>query len=76
MDKIDKQKLPEEAFYHVFEMNVNGSGLRQLTHGRYDDFDPRYLPSSEIVFLSTRKGQFLQYGKCDTAATIRRDPAR
>ena len=48
--------MPEDAFYHVFEMNLDGTGVRQLTRGRYDDFDARYLPDGEIVFLSTRKG--------------------
>jgi Hydrazine synthase alpha subunit middle domain/F5/8 type C domain len=60
MDKLDKDKLPADTFYHVFEMNVDGTGRRQVTHGRYDDFDPRYLPSGDIVFLSTRKGLALQ----------------
>lgn len=59
-DKIAKQNLPEDGFYHLFEMNVDGSGLRQLTRGHYDDFDGRYLPSGEIAFLSTRRGQSVQ----------------
>lgn len=65
-DKVTKPNLPEDAFYHLFEMNVDGSRVRQLTHGRYDDFNARYLPGGDIVFLSTRKGQFLQ---CSQAAT-------
>ena len=65
-DKANKANLPEEAFYHVFEMNLDGSGRRQLTHGRYDDFDARYLPSGDIVFLSTRKGRFLQCSEANT----------
>ena len=72
-DKADKANLPEEAFYHVYEMNIDGSGRRQLTHGRYDDFDARWLPSGEIVFLSTRKGQFLQTATPNTAATLAAD---
>ena len=68
-DKTDKDKLPEDSFYHLFEMNVDGSGVRQLTHGRYDDFDGRYLPDGRIVFLSTRKGIALQAGKHSAAAT-------
>jgi hypothetical protein len=71
MEKVDKERLPKEAFYHVFEMKVDGSGCRQLTDGRYDDFDPRYLPSDEIVLLSTRKGQFLPCSKLSTAETNR-----
>jgi hypothetical protein len=68
-NKVDKEKLPEDAFYHLFEMNIDGSGVRQLTRGYYDDFDARYLPSGEIVFLSTRKGTSLQAGKASAAAT-------
>jgi len=70
-NKVDKEKLPEDSFYHIFEMNIDGSGLRQITHGYYDDFDARYLPSGEIVFLSTRKGTWLQAGKASAAATRR-----
>jgi hypothetical protein len=69
MEKADKTKLPEDAFYHIFEMNVDGSGQRRLTSGRYDDFDARYLPNGEIVFLSTRKGQALQVDKAYTSTT-------
>jgi hypothetical protein len=59
-NKLDKTSIPEDAFYHVFEMNVDGSGVRQVTHGRYDDFDPRYLPSGDLAFLSTRRGTFVR----------------
>jgi hypothetical protein len=59
-NKADKSRVPEDAFCHVFEMNVDGSGRRQVTHGKYDDFDPRYLPGGDILFVSTRKGTALQ----------------
>jgi hypothetical protein len=70
MEKVDKEQLPEDAFYHLFEMNLDGSGLRQLTHGYYDDFDGRYLPNGDIVFLSTRKGQALQGSRQTAQATV------
>ncbi len=41
-------------FYHLHEINVDGSGLRQLTDGPWDDFEPTYLPDGDIVFVSTR----------------------
>jgi cytochrome c553 len=69
-DKTSKSSLPEDAFYHIFEMNVDGTGVRQLTRGRYDDFDARYLPNGRIVFLSTRKGTALQAGKYSATATV------
>lgn len=60
MEKLHKERLPADCFYSIYEMNLDGSGRRQLTQGRYDDFDPRYLPNGDILFLSTRKGLALQ----------------
>jgi len=62
-NKLDKSNVPEDAFYHLYEMNLDGGGLRQLTRGKYDDFDGRYLPDGRVVFLSTRRGQHIQCGK-------------
>ena len=62
-NKLDKNNVPEDAFYHLYEINLDGTGLRRLTRGKYDDFDGRWLPNGEIVFLSTRRGQFIQCGK-------------
>ncbi len=59
-DKVNKDNLPEDAFYHLYEMRLDGSGVRRLTRGKYDHFDGRYLPDGRIVFLSTRKGQAVQ----------------
>ncbi len=72
-DKLTKANVPEDAFYHVFEMNLDGTGLRKLTQGKYDDFDARYLPDGRVVFLSTRRGQALQAG-ADTAAESMKQP--
>ena len=68
-DKVNKDNLPDDSWYKIYEMNVDGTGLRQLTFGKYDDFDARYLPDGRIVFLSTRKGVALQAGKQSAAAT-------
>lgn len=69
-NKLDKANVPEDAFYHLFEMNLDGTGLRQLTRGKYDDFDGRYLPDGRIVFLSTRRGQALQVSRATAARTL------
>ncbi len=42
--------------FHVYEMNIDGSGLRQLTFGNCNDVDPCYLPDGRIVFCSDRAG--------------------
>ncbi len=52
-----------ERHYHLYEVQADGSGLRQLTDGPYDDFSPRYLPDGKILFLSTRRGGFHRCGR-------------
>ena len=70
VNKVDKSALPEDAFYHLYEMAVDGSGLRQLTFGKYNDFDARYLPDGRIVFLSTRRGWQTRYSDDDVRKTL------
>jgi hypothetical protein len=48
----------EQNRYHLFRVNVDGTGLQQLTFGNYDDIHPCWLPSGRIVFCSTRRGGF------------------
>ena len=48
-----------EDDYHVYEMNSDGSGLRQLTFGSgLSDIDPLYLPDDNIIFTSTRQPKY------------------
>ena len=49
-----REAAKREDSYHVYEINVDGTGLRQLTSGRHHDFSPVYLPDGRIVFNSTR----------------------
>lgn len=72
-DKQTKANLPEDAFYHLYEIPLDGGPARQLTRGRYDDSDARYLPDGNILFLSTRKGTFLQCSESNTARTLAAD---
>jgi hypothetical protein len=41
-------------FYHLYEMQADGSGLKQLTDGPWDDIESCRLPDGDIVFVSTR----------------------
>jgi len=52
-----------DRFYHLWEMGCDGTGLRQLTDGPFDDFSPRYLPDGRILFVSTRRGGFHRCGR-------------
>ena len=49
-------ELPENPWFHLYEMNANGSGLNQLTFGPYHDVHPNYMPDGRIVFTSSRSG--------------------
>ncbi len=45
--------------YHIYEMNADGSELRQITFGSgLTDIDPIYLPDGRILFTSTREPKY------------------
>ena len=45
---------PSPKALKIVRVNIDGSDLRQLTDGEYDDLDPVWLPNGRIVFVSTR----------------------
>ena len=40
--------------YHLYAMQSDGTGLKQLTDGDFDDIEPCTLPDGGIVFVSSR----------------------
>jgi hypothetical protein len=44
----------DSKHYHLYEIDLDGGNLRQLTDGPFDDFEPAYLPDDRIVFVSSR----------------------
>lgn len=59
--KPTRYKWTEKSTFHIFKVNVDGSGLVQLTDGPVNDFDPCWLPNGRIIFISERRGG---YGRC------------
>ena len=53
---------PLGPYYHLCDMAADGSQVRQLTDGPYDDFSPRELPSGDLLFVSTRRGGYHRCG--------------
>ncbi len=54
-------KPKDERTYHLYEMNVDGTGLRQLTNSpKYDDIDPIYLPDGHLMFCTTRGNTYVR----------------
>ena len=51
-----------EKSFHLYEINIDGSGLRQLTDGPYDDIDPIYLPDDHIMFSTSRCNTYIRCG--------------
>jgi len=43
-----------QPYYRLYEINIDGTGLKQITTGPFDDFEPAYLPDGGIVFCSSR----------------------
>jgi len=51
-------KSPERKGFHLYAINTDGTHLRRLTEGLYDDFDPCPLPGGDIAFMSSRRGGY------------------
>ena len=45
----------EKSNYQVFTIDIDGTGLKQITHGAYNNLDPAWLPDGGIAFISDRK---------------------
>lgn len=55
-------KPHNEKSFHLYEINIDGTGFVQLTSGPYDDLDPIYLPDDEHFLFSTTRGH--SYVRC------------
>jgi hypothetical protein len=60
----------EGRSYHLFRMNLDGTDLRQLTDGTWNDFDPCFMPSGRIAFISERRGGYLRCGRVCPTFTV------
>ena len=59
--------------FHLYEINVDGSGLKQLTDGPDDDIEATYCPDGSIVFCSSRCRRFVNCWYTRVAALYRCD---
>ncbi|MDR3228429.1 MAG: hypothetical protein LBT53_03325 [Puniceicoccales bacterium] len=55
-------KPHNEKTFHLYEINLDGTGLRQLTGGMFDDLDPVYLPDGKNIMFTTTRGHI--YVRC------------
>ncbi|MHC4496309.1 MAG: HzsA-related protein, partial [Planctomycetota bacterium] len=61
--------------YHLYEINTDGTDLRQITDGPWDDVEPTYLPDGNIVFCSTRCKRWIGCWLAEAAILFRCDRA-
>ena len=61
-------------YYHLYEIGVDGSGLRQLTDGPFDYLEPIYLPDGDLMFCSSRCNRFVQCWFTQVATLYRSGP--
>lgn len=50
-----------QTWRNIWEINADGTGLRQVTSGGGHDFDPLYLPDGRVMFTSSRDGEMDEY---------------
>ena len=46
-------------YHHLYEINPDGTDLKQLTFGTWDDVEPAYLPDGGIIFVSSQCDRFV-----------------
>ena len=51
----DIDRSVSENNYQVYRVNIDGTGLEQLTSGQHNNLDPCWLPDGGIAFISDRK---------------------
>ncbi|MHC4403590.1 MAG: HzsA-related protein [Planctomycetota bacterium] len=61
----------EQEPTHLYEIRLDGTGLRQLTdHPYWNDFEPTYLADGRIAFASDRSGRSSECGKFSADHTV------
>ncbi len=64
----------QDEGYHLWTINADGSGLKQLTNGPWHDYNACWLPDGGIAFLSTRNPQFAYCWHAPVGILHRIDP--
>jgi hypothetical protein len=66
-------RRPETDYYNLYEIQTDARGLRQVTNAPYDDFEAAYLPTDDIIFISTRSKRWVGCWKTQVGTMFRCD---
>ncbi|MBT7068261.1 MAG: hypothetical protein HN919_18335, partial [Verrucomicrobia bacterium] len=61
-----------ERSFHLYEVNADGTGFKQLTFGDYDDLDPMYVPDGKLMFVTTRANSYVRCGPSHPSPVLAR----
>lgn len=53
----------KEPLYHLYELSLGSGDVHKLTQGDTDNFFPVYLPSGDVLFVSTMRGGYHRCGR-------------
>jgi HEAT repeat protein len=53
---IFSHREQDNPWWHVWRINIDGTGLEQLTFGPFHDVGATYMPDGRILFTSSRSG--------------------
>jgi hypothetical protein len=72
---VFSMRRDKQDSYHIYEINTDGTGLKQLTSMKdVDDLDPIYLPDGHILFSSTREPKYCLCNRHIMANLYRMEP--
>jgi len=58
-------------YFNLYEINADGTGLRQISSGDWDDVEPCYLPDGGIAFCSSRCKRYVMCWYAPVAVMFR-----
>ena len=63
----------DSRVFHLYECDIDGGNIKQLTNGKYDDIEACYLPDGGIIFVSGRGKRYVNCWLTQVAIVYRCD---
>jgi hydrazine synthase alpha subunit-like protein len=63
----------DSEHFHLYEMDIDGKNMKQLTDGAWDDIEPSYVADGGIIFCSSRCNRWVNCWLTQVAVLYRCD---